>query len=155
MTQILTNLFRPPLKIWNFSECWFDSSKEAYWGTERNAKNHKYLLSTVTEKIKKNHQNVPKTGILGGNLHYWRFFLIFSVTVLGTFPLGSTAVQFVGSCMTIPGETGPPCLVLTNIIFILETLSDPIFWDFTDVLPNYPCHQRIALFLSCLLSHSV
>ena len=37
----------------------------------------------VTEwKIKKNHQNVPKTAIVGENLHFWRFFLIFSVKVL-------------------------------------------------------------------------
>ena len=43
----------------------FDSSKEASWGTERNAKNHKSLSSTVTEKIKKKHQNVPKTGYFG------------------------------------------------------------------------------------------
>ena len=67
-------------KIPNFD---FDSSKEASWGTERNAKNHKSLPSTVTEKIKKNHQNIPKTEIFGKKLHFWRFFLIFSVTVLG------------------------------------------------------------------------
>ena len=60
----------------------FDSSKEVSWCTERNAKNTKSLLSIFTEKMKKNHQNVPITGILGGNLHFWRFFLIFSLTVL-------------------------------------------------------------------------
>ena len=31
----------------------FDSSKEASWGNERNAKNNKSLPSTVTEEIKK------------------------------------------------------------------------------------------------------
>ena len=30
-------------------------------------KNHKSLLSTFSEKIMKNHQNVPKKGILGQN----------------------------------------------------------------------------------------
>ena len=50
-------------KIPNFD---FDSSKEASWGTERNAKNHKSLPSTVTEKIKKNHQNVQTNCIFGG-----------------------------------------------------------------------------------------
>ena len=38
---------------------------------------------SVTEKIKKNHQNIPNIGIIGENLHFWMFFLIFSLTVLG------------------------------------------------------------------------
>ena len=49
----------------------FDSLKEASWGTERNTKNHRSLLSTATEKIKKN--------------SFWDIlvvFLIFSVKVL-------------------------------------------------------------------------
>ena len=44
----------------------FDSSKEASWGTERNAKKHRSLPSTLTEKIKKHHQNVPKTAFFFG-----------------------------------------------------------------------------------------
>ena len=46
-------------------------------------KNHKSLPSTVTEKIKKKHQNVPKTGSFKENFHFLRFFVIFSVTILG------------------------------------------------------------------------
>ena len=58
----------------------FDSSKEASWGTECNAKNHKSLLNTFTDKIKKKHQNI---GIFWKSLHFWRFFLVFSAMVLG------------------------------------------------------------------------
>ena len=55
----------------------FDSSKEASWGTERNAKNHRSLPSTITEKIKKNLQKCMFWE------NFWCFFLIFSVTILG------------------------------------------------------------------------
>ena len=61
----------------------FDSSKETSWCTERNAKNHRSLPSTVTGKIKKNLQKIrisKKMSIFGT---FWWFFLIFSVTVIG------------------------------------------------------------------------
>ena len=61
----------------------FDSSKEVSWCTERNAKNHRSLPSTVTEKIKKKHQNVPKMDIFWEICIFWRVFMIFSITVLG------------------------------------------------------------------------
>ena len=57
----------------------FDSSKEASWCTERNAKNHRSLPSIVTEKIKKNPQNVPKMDFFGKFEFFGGFFLIFSV----------------------------------------------------------------------------
>ena len=46
-------------------------------------KNHRSLPITVTEKIKKNHQNVPKIDIFLEIRIFLRFFLIFPVTVLG------------------------------------------------------------------------
>ena len=55
----------------------FDSLKEASQGTECNPKNHKSLPSTVTEKIKKKHQNIPKTSIFGGNFTFFEVFLDF------------------------------------------------------------------------------
>ena len=61
----------------------FDSSKEVSWCTERNAKSHRSLPSTVTENIKKNLQKMQisqKMSIFGT---FWWFFFIFSVTVLG------------------------------------------------------------------------
>ena len=61
----------------------FDSSKEASWGTERNAKNHRPLPSTVTEKINKNLQKYkfpPRCPFLG---HFGVVFLIFPAKVLG------------------------------------------------------------------------
>ena len=60
MTEIQTNLFQFPFKLKGspltvknqnfFQNVDFDSLKEAYWGTERNAQNFRTLSSTVTEE---------------------------------------------------------------------------------------------------------
>ena len=55
----------------------FDSSKEASWGTGRNAKNHKSLPSTFTEKIKKKTPKCPKMGHFWGKLAFLEIFLDF------------------------------------------------------------------------------
>ena len=55
------------LKILNVN---FDCSKEASWGTERKAKNHRSLQSTVTEKIKNKtpkNANFPQKCPFGGH----------------------------------------------------------------------------------------
>ena len=53
----------------NFWNVDFDSSKEASWGTERNAENHRSLPSIVTEiklrKTSKMQKNPPKMPFLG------------------------------------------------------------------------------------------
>ena len=73
--KLLTHLNHkgPPLwwKIWIFSpKAVFDSSKEASWCTECNAKDPSSLKSTIPEKIKKNCQKYPffwvKNAIIGG-----------------------------------------------------------------------------------------
>ena len=52
------NPLEPPYgeKFEIFFNVEFDSLKEVSWGTERNAKKHKSLPNTFTDKIKKNHQ---------------------------------------------------------------------------------------------------
>ena len=57
--KILT--VRDPLKVKNlkiFPNVVFDSLSWAFWATERDAKNHSPLQSTVLEKIKKNCQKL-------------------------------------------------------------------------------------------------
>ena len=43
----------------------FDSSKEALWYTERNAKDPVSLKNTVTEKLKKNLKKITVYGVFG------------------------------------------------------------------------------------------
>ena len=60
----------------------FDSSKEASWCTDYNAKTPSSLESTVTEKIKNNLQKYPFLTKNAQNGIFFRFLFIFSETVL-------------------------------------------------------------------------
>ena len=75
----------PPIIMTNgkiVKKVYFDSSKEASWCTERNARNPSSLQSMVSEKIMKNLQKLPFLIRIAQKGNFWRFFLIFSETVL-------------------------------------------------------------------------
>ena len=81
----------------NYSKAVFDSSKEAFWCTERNAKDPISLKRTVTEKIKKNLPKIPFLVFLVKIGSFWRLFLIFSESVfckeLGFFAKNPSSLQ--------------------------------------------------------------
>ena len=60
----------------------FDSSKEASWCTERNTKNRSTQQWKVSEKNKKNLQKLLFLTKIAKSVFFYRFFLIFSETVL-------------------------------------------------------------------------
>ena len=64
-------------KIKNISECFFDSSNWGFWDTERNAKNHSPLQSTVLEKIRKNCLKIVKNALFVKNGQFLAVFLDF------------------------------------------------------------------------------
>ena len=72
--------------IKNVQKMLFDSSKEASWCTECNAKTPRFLQGTVSKKIKKTLQKWPFFAVLVKNVYFMRVFLIFSETVLCTDP---------------------------------------------------------------------
>ena len=55
----------------------FDSSNEAFWDTERNAKNRSPLRSTVLEKIRKNGLKIVKNALFVKSGQFLAVFLDF------------------------------------------------------------------------------